>query len=397
MSDSTGPAAALAALRKPSASATHTAPTFDSQLDRLRSKVLTTAQLHDLPAPEPLVGSVLPVGSLAVAYGKPGSFKTFVALDMALCVATGSLWQGWRATQGTVLYVAAEGLAGLPKRIRAWEERRGVATPQDAFWLPEAVPLLNDNAIALVEAYVADLRPRLIVLDTLARCMAGGDENSAKDVGHAIENADRLRRAAGATVLLIHHTTKDGGSYRGSSALEGAVDVALEVTVEGDLVTVTCTKSKDAAPFEPIRLQAVPTGDSVTLKEWRHGDDLRAGEAKAVGTLAELFGDIDVSPAQWREACGYPNRNDNSFLRIRKALVEKGFVANVGTRQRPLYRITDNGCRHVANMSQTQNGDGLHVATTRHPLGMATGDKVGDKTSVIEAANKFLGLDADLF
>jgi AAA domain-containing protein len=296
-----------------------------------------------------------------------------------------------------VLYVAAEGLSGLPKRIKAWEERRGAATPQNAFWLPEAAPLLNDQGIALLETYVAELRPRLIVLDTLARCMVGGDENSAKDVGRAVDNADRLRRASGATVLLIHHTTKDGGSYRGSSALEGAVDVALEVTAEGDLVTITCTKAKDTAPFEPIRLQAVPTGDSVVLKEWRHGAALKAGEAKAVAILAELFGDIDVTPAQWREACGYGNRNDNSFLRIRKALVEQGFVANVGTRQRPLYRITDEGCRHVANMSPTQNGDNHDVANTRHPLGMATGDMGGDKTSVIEAANRFLDLDGDLW
>ena len=50
--------------------------------------------------------------------------------------------------------------------------------------------------------------PKLIIFDTLARCMVGGDENSPLDMGRAVAAADRVRVETGAAVLLVHHPTK---------------------------------------------------------------------------------------------------------------------------------------------------------------------------------------------
>ena len=75
----------------------------------VRALLLTADELVKLPPPEPLVGDLLPLKSLAVLWGRWGSAKYFVALDWALCVSGGLPWQGQEVSKGAVLYIAAEG------------------------------------------------------------------------------------------------------------------------------------------------------------------------------------------------------------------------------------------------------------------------------------------------
>src|SRR4051794_31851873 len=76
--------------------------------------------LQRLPDPSWLITGVLPAGGLAVLYGRPGAAKSFLALDWALSVAAGIPWLGCPTEQGHVVYIAAEGKAGLNVRARAW-------------------------------------------------------------------------------------------------------------------------------------------------------------------------------------------------------------------------------------------------------------------------------------
>ena len=70
---------------------------------------------------------------------------------------------------------------------------------------------------------------QLVIIDTLARSMGAGDENSSQDMGAFIAACDQIRRATGATVLIVHHSGKSSNAgARGSSALLGAVDTAIE-------------------------------------------------------------------------------------------------------------------------------------------------------------------------
>jgi len=97
----------------------------DLPYERLRAALLDTAGLDTLPEPEPLIHGVLQRDSLAWLAGRPGSAKTFVALDMAGAVGAGETWQGYRVTQGPVLYLIAEGARGIRPRVRAWESASG--------------------------------------------------------------------------------------------------------------------------------------------------------------------------------------------------------------------------------------------------------------------------------
>ena len=101
----------------------------------------------------------------------------------------------------------------------------------------------------------------MIVLDTLARTMVGADENTAKDVGEWIQNAQKLQEKTKATVLTLHHTVKrtaknKPAAERGSSALRGAADTMMAVTKNNNALTLSCVKQKDSEEFDDLRLFA---------------------------------------------------------------------------------------------------------------------------------------------
>jgi AAA domain len=221
-------------------------------------RLLGFDDLLALPDPSWLIDGLLPADGLGVLYGPSGSFKSFLALDWALSVATGLPWHGHTVNRpGWVVYIAAEGHSGLPARVRAWWRARGEPDMSRARWLPlainfrdrEQVERLRRTLIALPE------RPRLLVDDTMARSMVGGDENSAKDVGEFIAAVDSTPADLR---LVVHHTGHNGSHERGSSALQGAADLRAKVERRGALMELTCEKAKDAEEWRPITLRIEP-------------------------------------------------------------------------------------------------------------------------------------------
>ncbi len=220
-------------------------------------KLLTPRELEDLPDLVWLIKGILPKPCMAVVYGDPGCGKTFLALSIALATASGRDWLGRTTLQGPVLYIAAEGVLGLKSRVAADSIKYGQVTDAIRF-LPGAPNLLEVGDLKkLVNSIeVANFQPDLIVIDTLARVTTGADENNAKDMGRAVEAMGWLQTTFGASVLVLHHKTKGGGSERGSSALRGAADVMIECeqkeASEGQAIQLKCSKMKDDEQFETI-------------------------------------------------------------------------------------------------------------------------------------------------
>jgi hypothetical protein len=240
-------------------------PTAKSFLEALRAALVDSAGLDDIPDPDPLIGNdILFRDSLAWMVGKPGSMKSFTALDMAGCVATGEVWQGYRVSQGPVLFLVAEGVRGTKKRVRAWEKAMG--RPMDGVsFLPIAV---QSKSGAQWDAFVqiaAELRPALIVLDTQARITVGVEENSNTEMGEFVAQADRLRVASGACVLIVHHIGRHGDTGRGATTVDGAVSTIIKISKDEDRVKLECQKSKDGVEWDDIELRAVPMAESVVL------------------------------------------------------------------------------------------------------------------------------------
>lgn len=218
-----------------------------------------------------LVESYIEEDALTVMYGPPGKGKSFVALDLSCCIASGMPFHGHLVKPGVVIYIAGEGHNGIARRLHAWAQHNDTALPELLFVSEAPTDLSNaTNAAKVAEAVkqIAEATgesPVLIVIDTMARNF-GGDENSATDVGQFIRNVDALRRHWKATVLIVHHSGKDGErGARGSSALKGAADAEYEVSRsdEDKQVRLIPRKMKDAEepPSLAFELVGVPVRD----------------------------------------------------------------------------------------------------------------------------------------
>ena len=197
---------------------------------------------------------------LSMLYGPSNAGKTFVALDIAMHIAAGKSWRGLRVNGGPVLYIAAEGGAGIRNRLAAIKHDRPDMASAPFTLLPICVDLhRHGDALAVIEA-MPDKAPALVVVDTLARSMGAGDENTAKDAALFVRNCDLIREATGAHVMVIHHTGKDEDrGARGSSALRSAVDNEIQVTSEWEIIS---RKQRDQETPEPLnfKLRSVTLG-----------------------------------------------------------------------------------------------------------------------------------------
>lgn len=311
----------------------------DNQLpvDKLRAALVDTAGLDSIPEPEALVTDFLYRDSIAWLIGPPGSGKSFVALDIAGCVGTGQGWQDRSVTAGPVLYLVAEGLSGIRSRVRAWEKLNG--NMSDVAFLPVAVQAAEATSWQGLIDLAVELQPSLIIVDTQARVTVGLEENSAKDMGEFVHRAEKLREATRACVLVVHHQGRAGDHMRGSTALEGAATTIVKVSKDDELLTVECTKQKDAAPFDEFTLRMVPTGDSATLLITERG----ATSSTLSGAAAKMARTWwDTHESQW---CGSGQLVDvvaakSSFYRTLPALKHLGLVDVDDSGRFPKYRLT---------------------------------------------------------
>jgi len=323
-----------------------------ARAEGIRSGLLSVEQLAGLPQPDPLVEDVIYSNSLVCIYGKPGSGKTFVALDWALSVATSTRWQGLAVTAARVLWVAAEGAEGLHKRIWAWmvEHQTPKIPPEQLVVYPAPINLFDPKQAAGLAALVADEGYGLVVIDTLARSSLGAEENSAKDMGLVVEAAESIRRASRAAVLLVHHTARNGENPRGSSAIDGAAYTLWKTELEGTEVKLVNEKAKESARTSTLRLELVPRLDSVVLhRATSTAAGLTEGRRQMLSLLAEIADASGVPAGVWKRSCEKDGLAERSFYRWTKDLSEFGLIANVGSDRAKRWTLTDLGTAAVGS------------------------------------------------
>ena len=242
-------------------------------------RTLSLGDIKELPEPEWIADGWLQADSFAVLYGAPGSTKSFWALDLCLSIASGIPFQGNAVKQGQVLMAAGEGLRGLKWRIESWMLANPEADEKmilENFRVIPCVPhLLEKDSVAMMintaekMAEQEDNPLRLVVIDTWARALLGGDENSQKDAGVAIEACERVRRITGASILVVHHSGVEGTRERGSTALRGAADTSIQAQRDevSKVVTVTLRKMKDGESGTQSMFSLQQFAHSVVLKK----------------------------------------------------------------------------------------------------------------------------------
>ena len=206
-----------------------------------------------------LVQGFMRCGELVVIYGRPGSGKTFVASDLGYHIALGKDWNERPVKAMAVVYIATESPLGIRYRLKALFDRYG---PTDKFFLVSTTVNMFDPRVDLQplmkEITALGVPIGMIVIDTLARSMVGGNENSTQDMSRLIANGDILRDKYGAAVVWVHHTGKnEAAGARGSSALVAATDTEIEISD----YTFRSTKMRDRDDVDyRFRLQQVPVG-----------------------------------------------------------------------------------------------------------------------------------------
>lgn len=208
-----------------------------SRASEIETRLLSLSAIEAVLTSNYMVKAWLDRNCLSMLYGPSNAGKTFVALDIAMHIAAGKPWRGLRVNGGPVLYIAAEGGAGIRNRLAAIKRDRPEMANAPFHLLPLGLDLHGQgDALAVCEIMPCD-KPALVVIDTLARSMGAGDENTAKDAAQFVRNCDLIREATGAHVMVIHHTGKDvERGARGSYAFKGAVDDEIEITSEGEII-----------------------------------------------------------------------------------------------------------------------------------------------------------------
>lgn len=368
------------------------------------------------PVPIPqLIYGILEMGALAQLFGKSGCGKSFAAIDWACHVATGTDWCGRKVAQGPVFYIAGEGHSGIRKRLKVWEQHHLTSLADAPLFVSNAPASLMDaanaaNVARAVETLAAGHgAPMMIIVDTLARNLGAGEENSNADVGKFINNMDiHLRGRFGATVLIVHHTGHgEQDRSRGASSLRAAMDHEYRLEDKSGIRELTCTKAKESEPPSPMtfRLQPivldgwkdssgefitsavlVPTNEKPTFRqtELRGANRIAflalCNAVGAAGTppetdLAKEFGDRVpvkvVSEEVWRQRAydegisdGEQDAKKKAFSRARKTLLDLRLIATWKDYYWPIGPIPGHGTvpGHVGTLSLGKGDETGHTS-----------------------------------
>jgi hypothetical protein len=309
--------------------------------------LLSIADLAALPAPTWQIDGILPAGAFVTLYGPPDVGKSFLALDWALCIAAGAPWYGRQVQQGPVLYIAAEGVAALYQRVAAWQTARNLPEPTGIHFIGGAVNFLSqdDNERITVTLATMAKPPRAIFIDTMARSMAGGDENSARDVGLFIAELDTLAHPYQALRFVVHHSGYNADHERGSSALRGASDTTIAAKPDGASIRLTCERQKDAEKFEPWTLHLQEVGKSCVLRCGTHSGAIGPAERDFLESVSSSFG------TQWATATAMAQTFTgarSTYYRVRTALIDGGYLELEDDSRTPRSRITALGLERVS-------------------------------------------------
>lgn len=309
---------------------------------------LQDSVIATMPAPTYLVEDLLIDRSAVALVGSANVGKTFIGLDLAFAIASGALWHGFEVQRGPVVYILAEGLGGLRQRVCAWRLDRKVADGVNVgvwFW-DRAVQIASvaDRGAFLMHLQEVPERPKLIIVDTLARCFVGRDENTVQDMGQFVAGVDVLRES-GAAVLVLHHTGHEGrdkhgkpipaNRERGSTALRGAVDSMLFLEAgpqRGDLV-LRSSKQREGEAMDPLwlRLRQVilPDGTASCVVDdapWTPGAQISL-PPRWIEAMHALEAKGTATSHEWMALSRLPKA---TYHRMRRMLIERGMVEQIG-------------------------------------------------------------------
>ena len=304
-----------------------------------------------------IVGNIFPLPSLSIVYGSPGSFKSFLLADLACCIAGGIDWlppfgdpigKGQPVRQGGAVWIDFDN-----GQLRTLDRFKALGSAMD---LPEDIPLKiysmpypvfdarNQIQIIELQALIALLNTRLVIIDNLAMISGDADENSA-DMAEIFNNLRRISEITRTAVVVIHHPRKGpqpqgraGDRLRGHSSIEAAIDLALYMERSGDNLSVEIkpTKARDSMVesfFARFGLELDQNDQLTKARFYSITGSLNNQTVKVMEAIWEALadgelnkGDLASRVMKLLEETDAKNVGENSIRDTIKAMHDKGFL-----------------------------------------------------------------------
>lgn len=352
--------------------------------------------LNNLPPLEWLIPDTIPAKAYGMVSAPPNTGKSYLLNTWAMQIAQ----------RDAVLYCLEEGFDEMQNRRKAYAQFFKVGSGALYYYHPDeledgTIPKINlftgENVPALI-AFAQQVKAKLIIIDPYRDFVLGSVENSNDDAGVIKARVRQIIRATGATVLVAHHTNKEGNGYSGAGAIMGAVDFAYDLSSDGDVLTLEINKARDfdKRTIDPraYRTVAVTLPDGATNQVLMPAnrvvqtvfDKLPTLQRSILEALAMAVFD---QGARVNDLMQYlPTVAKREIYRASNKLIELGFAKKDG-RFDP-YVITEAGKRKVSQstkpddntvsqgfseVSQDFSRDSFSVSQVCHtPLGVTNGE-----------------------
>jgi archaellum biogenesis ATPase FlaH len=211
-----------------------------------------------------LVEGVIKQGSLVMLGGAPSGGKTYVAIELMMSVATGKqFFEAFPTKQGDVVFIACEGRDSIIRRATAWQNLKNDGVDVENVFIsrqemvvcgPEIAEISSESMAKFIQK--SKIIPKVVFIDTMNYSLGEAKENDANDMTEYFRKiANNLIRKFGCTVVLVHHTSKNGDDIRGSSSIRGALDSLFFVSQsKTGQFKVENDKHKDREKMAPFYL-----------------------------------------------------------------------------------------------------------------------------------------------
>ena len=230
-----------------------------------------------------LIDGVMPLQGLPFIGGQSSAGKTFIAVMLACCAATGKPFMGREVKErvGSVI-VAAEGRMMLAARIDAALQALNVTETVPVSWIKQVPDFSRAES---VKDFIANLRAvsahykekfdvplGLVFVDTVSASFDIKEEADNAEAARVCKIMRDIADATGVVIVPIYHYGKNAGvGLRGASAWRANADFVLSVMADIDPATghvtnrqLAIAKDRDGAqgPLTPFKLERVDLGVS---------------------------------------------------------------------------------------------------------------------------------------
>ena len=279
--------------------------------------------------PQEIVCGLLHAGTKGVIASGSKARKTWVLLDLATSIASGTPLLKWETTAGKVLFINFEiSRPFFKNRLQTIQESKHLPHLDNLnVWTLRGRSEDVDTVLEAIVERIKEDRYALIILDPVYKLMVGRNENGTSGVGWLCHQLERLAEKTGAAVVYAHHFTKGNASKK--KAMDRMSGSGLFARDADTIMTLTEHAEKDCYALE-MTLRNFPPQPAIVV-EWdfplmvERADldptELKQNESEPeddMEPLLELLDDKPLTTAEWQEAAKAVGYSRATFYRLRQ-------------------------------------------------------------------------------